>query len=128
MTVHPTDGLHVRIRSSKTDQEGQGAVRALSYGRDSLTCPPCALVRWRRILLTYVEDDGGRTSALKELHTRGLSTKHVCRDRGSFGNRGRGRRGIGRSAIGRRCRWGRGAVAVPHHPQDRAAGRESDDR
>ena len=80
VTVHPTDGLHVRIRSSKTDQEGQGAVRALPYGRDPLTCPPCALVRWRRILLAYVEDDAGRPAALKQLHRHGLSTKHVCRD------------------------------------------------
>jgi len=54
VTVHPADGLHVRVdglhvrvRSSKTDQEGQGIVRALPYGRDPQTCPPCALVRWR---------------------------------------------------------------------------------
>ena len=80
VTVHPADGLHVRVRSSKTDQEGQGTVRALPYGRDPLTCPPCALVRWRRLLLAYVEDDGGRTAALTELHHHGLSTKHVCRD------------------------------------------------
>ncbi len=62
VTVHPVDGLHVRVRSSKTDQEGVGVVRALPYGRDPLTCPPCALVRWRRLLLAYVVDDGGRHS------------------------------------------------------------------
>ncbi len=39
VTVHPADGLHVRVRSSKTDQEGQGTVRALPYGRDPLTLP-----------------------------------------------------------------------------------------
>ena len=77
--VHPADGLHVRVRSSKTDQEGQGTVRALPYGRDPLTCPPCALVQWRRLLLAYVEDDGGRPAALLQLHHRGLSTEHVCR-------------------------------------------------
>ena len=43
VTVHPADGLHVRVRSSKTDQEGHGVVRALPYGRDPQTCPPCAL-------------------------------------------------------------------------------------
>lgn len=32
VTVHPADGLHVRVRSSKTDQEGHGTVRALPYG------------------------------------------------------------------------------------------------
>ncbi len=79
VTVHPADGLHVRVRSSKTDQEGHGVVRALPYGRDPQTCPPCALVRWRRLLLAYVENDGGRPAALKQLHQRGLSTEHVCR-------------------------------------------------
>ena len=79
VTVHPADGLHVRVRSSKTDQEGQGVVRALPYGRDPKTCPPCALVRWRRLLLAYVEDDGGRPAAMTQLNHRGLSTQHVCR-------------------------------------------------
>ncbi len=79
VTVHPADGLHVRVRSSKTDQEGHGVVRALPYGRDPRTCPPCALVRWRRLLLAYVVDDGGRLAALAQLHQRGLSTEHVCR-------------------------------------------------
>jgi len=79
VTVHPTDGLHVRVRSSKTDQEGVGTVRALPYGRDPQTCPPCALVRWRRLLLAYVVDDGGRSAAMAQLHQRGLSNEHVCR-------------------------------------------------
>ena len=79
VTVHPADGLHVRVRSSKTDQEGQGVVRALPYGRDPKSCPPCALVRWRRLLLAYVEDDGGRPAAMTQLNHRGLSTEHVCR-------------------------------------------------
>jgi len=77
VTVHPADGLHVRVRSSKTDQEGQGTVRALPYGRDPQTCPPCALVRWRRLLLAY--DAGKRPAAMAQLHKRGLSTEHVCR-------------------------------------------------
>lgn len=77
VTVHPADGLHVRVRSSKTDQEGQGTVRALPYGRDPLTCPPCALVRWRRLLEAYDTDD--RAGAMAELRKRGLSTEHVCR-------------------------------------------------
>jgi len=72
VTVHPVDGLHVRVRSSKTDQEGVGVVRALPYGRDPLTCPPCALVRWRRLLLAYVVDDGGRR------HSRSC-TSAACR-------------------------------------------------
>ena len=79
VSVHPADGLHVRVRSSKTDQDGQGKVRALPYGRDPKSCPPCALVRWRRLLLAYVEDDGGRSAAMTQLNHRGLSTEHVCR-------------------------------------------------
>ena len=47
VTPHPTDGLHVRLRTSKTDQEAKGTVKALPYGRDPVTCPPCAYVRWR---------------------------------------------------------------------------------
>ena len=50
VTLHKTDGLHVRLRSSKTDQEARGQVKALPYGRDPMTCPPCAYVRWRKIL------------------------------------------------------------------------------
>ena len=50
VTLHPTDGLHVRLRRSKTDQEARGTVKALPYGRDPVTCPPCAYVRWRQIL------------------------------------------------------------------------------
>ena len=50
MTLHRSDGLHVRIRTSKTDQEAAGAVRALPYGRDPATCAPCAWTRWRELL------------------------------------------------------------------------------
>ncbi len=50
VTLHRTDGLHVRLRTSKTDQQGQGQVKALPFGRDPATCPPCAFVRWRQIL------------------------------------------------------------------------------
>jgi len=77
VTVHPADGLHVRVRSSKTDQEGVGVVRALPYGRDPQTCPPCALVRWRRLLEAY--DEGGRSAAIAQMNKRGLSTEHCCR-------------------------------------------------
>ena len=53
VTLHRTDGLHVRLRSSKTDQEAHGQVKALPYGRDPVTCPPCAYVRWREVLHAY---------------------------------------------------------------------------
>ena len=53
VTLHRTDGLHVRIRSSKTDQEAHGQVKALPFGRDPVTCPPCAFVRWRQLLQAW---------------------------------------------------------------------------
>ncbi|MBP2371727.1 hypothetical protein [Pseudonocardia parietis] len=50
LTFHPADGLHVRIRSSKTDQDARGATIVLPYGRYAGTCPPCAVLRWLRLL------------------------------------------------------------------------------
>src|SRR5450755_1357987 len=48
--IRPCTGLHVRLRSSKTDQEAHGQVKALPCGRDPVTCPPCAYLRWRAVL------------------------------------------------------------------------------
>lgn len=50
VTLHPQDGLHIRLRHSKTDQEGHGAIKALPYGANPDTCPPCAYLRWRQVL------------------------------------------------------------------------------
>jgi site-specific recombinase XerD len=77
VAVHPADGLHIQMVSSKTDQEGRGAVRALPFGRDPATCPPCALIRWRRVLLAF--DEGGRRAALNQVHRRGSTAEHCCR-------------------------------------------------
>ena len=59
VTLHHADGLHVRLRSSKTDQEAQGRVVALPYGRDPMTFPPCAFVRWREVLHAFDTADPG---------------------------------------------------------------------
>jgi integrase len=69
VTLHKSDGLHVRIRSSKTDQEARGQVKALPFGRDPATCPPCAYVRWRQILHAWdtAADGGGRRAVLPVL-------------------------------------------------------------
>ncbi len=50
LTWHPADGIHVRIRASKTDQDAAGATIVLPYGRHPQTCPPCAALRWLRLL------------------------------------------------------------------------------
>lgn len=47
---HLHDGLHVRVGKSKTDQEGQGLIKAIPYGRTHHTCPVCAYLRWRQVL------------------------------------------------------------------------------
>ena len=59
ITLHPTDGVLVRLRTSKTDQEAHGTVTALPYGRDPVTCPPCAYLRWRQILTAWDTAAGG---------------------------------------------------------------------
>jgi integrase len=40
------DGLVVRIRRSKTDQEGEGRAVGIPRGSDRLTCPVAALASW----------------------------------------------------------------------------------
>ena len=50
LTWHPDDGIHVGIRASKTDQDAAGATIVLPYGRHPQTCPPCAALRWLRLL------------------------------------------------------------------------------
>ena len=69
VTLHKSDGLHVRIRSSKTDQEARGQVKALPFGRDPITCAPCAYVRWRQILHAWdtAAIGGGRRAVLPVL-------------------------------------------------------------
>ncbi|GGM16208.1 tyrosine-type recombinase/integrase [Nakamurella endophytica] len=52
VAVHRVDGLHITVRRSKTDQEAKGTVKAVPYGRDPATCPPCAYTRWRQLLDT----------------------------------------------------------------------------
>ena len=47
---HRQDGLYVRIRASKTDQDGVGATVVLPFGDHPGTCPPCAYLRWSRLL------------------------------------------------------------------------------
>ena len=57
--MHKADGLHVRLRSSKTHQEGQAQVKGLPFGGDLITCPPCAYIRWRHVLHAWDASPGG---------------------------------------------------------------------
>ncbi|WP_249305516.1 MULTISPECIES: integrase [unclassified Rhodococcus (in: high G+C Gram-positive bacteria)] len=79
VTVHRHDGLHIRLRKSKTDQEGRGAVKALPYTESHQTCPPCAYVRWAQVVAAF--DAGGRPSVIRLLRKRDPFDGHVCRGR-----------------------------------------------
>jgi len=82
VAVHRVDGLHLRLRTSKTDQEARG--KAVPYGRDPGTCPPCAYTRWRLLLdaADLVDPAGQRRSVMTELRRQtsdGGVDGHVCR-------------------------------------------------
>ena len=76
ITLHPTDGLHVRLRTSKTDQEARGTVKALPYGRDPVTCPPCAYMRWRQVLHAWdsTDPEGRRRAVMTVLRRQAAAT------------------------------------------------------
>ena len=67
------------MRSSKTDQEAKGTVKALPHGRDPVTCPPCAYVRWREVLhaVDSAPDGGTRRAVMRVLH-RQAGNETVC--------------------------------------------------
>ncbi|OZF25729.1 integrase [Rhodococcus sp. 14-2496-1d] len=77
VTVHRRDGLHIRLRKSKTDQEGRGAVKALPYTDSHETCPPCAYVRWIQVVAAF--DAGGRPAVIRLLRRPEPFDAHVCR-------------------------------------------------
>jgi integrase len=75
VSLHSEDGLHVRVLTAKTDQEGRGSVKGLPFGENPLTCPPCAYLRWARVLEV---DQGGQRSAMMRLLRDASSDEHVC--------------------------------------------------
>ncbi|RZL83052.1 MAG: site-specific integrase [Rhodococcus sp. (in: high G+C Gram-positive bacteria)] len=77
LTVDQHDGVHVRLRRSKTDQEGDGTVRALPYTYSHDSCPPCAYVRWAQVVAAF--DTRGRPGVIRLLTTADPFETHVCR-------------------------------------------------
>ena len=77
VAVDRHDGLHIRLRKSKTDQEGRGAMKALPYSESHETCPPCAYVRWAQVVAAF--DAGGRPSVIRLLRKRASFNEYVCR-------------------------------------------------
>ncbi|WP_420855140.1 tyrosine-type recombinase/integrase [Rhodococcus koreensis] len=77
VTVHRLDGVHVRLRRSKTDQDGTGTVRALPFTTHHYSCPPCAYVRWAQVVAAY--DLASRPGVIRLLRTAPPFEGHVCR-------------------------------------------------
>ncbi|WP_228287256.1 tyrosine-type recombinase/integrase [Rhodococcus ruber] len=77
VSLHRLDGLHIRLRKSKTDQEGRGSVRALPFTHSHASCPPCAWLRWAQVVAAF--DSGGRPAVIRLLRTAEPFAAHVCR-------------------------------------------------
>lgn len=78
VTYHRADGVHLRLESSKTDQEGEGMVKALPYGKNALTCAPCAIWRWTAVL-DVANSGGGRAAVMRAVKTLPDWDTHTCR-------------------------------------------------
>ncbi|WAL49896.1 site-specific integrase [Rhodococcus pyridinivorans] len=77
VSLHRLDGLHIRLRKSKTDQEGRGTIRALPFTHSHTSCPPCAWMRWAQVVAA--SDTGGRPAVIRLLRTAEPFAAHVCR-------------------------------------------------
>lgn len=75
--MHYLDGVHVRLRKSKTDQDGLGIVRALPFTTSHVSCPPCAVLRWSEVVADH--ERGGRAAMIRLLRNAPAFDAHVCR-------------------------------------------------
>lgn len=76
VTRHRHDGLHVRLRRTKTDQDGHGVTRALPRTTSYASCPPCAYTRWLQVVAAF--DSGGRPGVIRLLRTAPEWEAHLC--------------------------------------------------
>lgn len=81
VTLHPQDGLHVRIGASKTDQAGRGALLAVPFGTSPRTCVPCAWARWIHLLASAES----RPERMRRVFATGapVSWSHQCVEDGA---------------------------------------------
>jgi integrase len=72
------DGIRIYIASSKGDQDAQGATLGIPYGTNPISCVPCALVRWSRLVAAA----GDRRHTMRLLFNTGEpgTWEHVCAD------------------------------------------------
>ncbi|WP_068273306.1 tyrosine-type recombinase/integrase [Aldersonia kunmingensis] len=74
--LHASDGLHMRVRRSKTDQTGQGLVKAAPVALTHTVCGPCTYRRWLDVLAAHQSD--GRPGIIRLLRTDDPADGHVC--------------------------------------------------
>lgn len=77
LTWVPEDGLHLRVRWSKTDQEAAGATKAIPFGTRPATCVPCHLHRWLRVLAATTRAEVMR--AVLTVTVTDADARHTCR-------------------------------------------------
>ena len=80
VALHRADGLHVSVRRSKTDQEGDGRLHPAPRAEDPRRCPVCAAVRWAEVVAA--SDRYGRRGVIRLLTGAPSleATGHVCSD------------------------------------------------
>lgn len=76
VTLHEDDGLRLRIRKSKPDQERRCRTKALPYGGTPATCPVCAFIRCMQ-LTEAISSARPRIAAMKLLATFDVDV-HAC--------------------------------------------------
>ncbi|GAA4960585.1 tyrosine-type recombinase/integrase [Kineococcus glutinatus] len=76
------DGLRISVRSSKTDQEGQGRIIGLPYGSHRATCPVRSWLTWAAILDQHGISEGPAfrsfTKAGRSLKPRGMTGEAIA--------------------------------------------------
>jgi integrase len=72
------EGMVITLRSSKTDQEGRGAYKAIPYGLHQLTCPVRTLQRWIEAAQVH-QGRLFRSMRSGRVQTRGLLGRDVAR-------------------------------------------------
>lgn len=82
VTLHPVDGVHLRVGKSKADQENVlPDIVVLPWGSTPETCGPCALHRWVSLMVIQQRwrDDPRvfRRAVMTQLYGYQLDT-HVC--------------------------------------------------
>lgn len=80
ISLHSTDGVHVRVGRSKADQENMRPdIVVLPYGTRAVSCPVCALHRWVQLLsLSRLEEARVRRRAMMAALYGYDADHHVC--------------------------------------------------